>query len=407
MELREMQEREIKEREKQDEESQDKERQDEKRQGKEIWDRERWKRKTLDRENKKKKIKRVVGFCIMCFSIACTLKNTVYEDFLHYLIAGAGEDRYIIYGKETNYIYYGILLVAVIGYFLIFRFKRLNNKSAIILGAQPGFYLFSFNLVRFLYFIHIGFFVFLLTMDKEFIEHIKKVTREKNRIRIVLTRVFEKICVTAFIIVVMAIIPMSIIYHYKYRDIKADVDMTDYEENGTNYVKNNEDLIKQLSEKTYEGLSQEERLSALQVLVDLQMAFLGVDEEITLYCDSISGQGIAGYADYENNRIVIDSKLVAEKRERAMRTILHESYHIYEHKCVELLDNGKLGELGDEVNNLRFFKEVEQWKYEFENYYSFEEEGEETGVYDYQSVEIEADAYADRWIGVYLSYVEK
>lgn len=108
-----------------------------------------------------------------------------------------------------------------------------------------------------------------------------------------------------------------------------DVDKDAYKENGSNYVENNKDKLLMLNKEKYKDLSQEERLEALNYLVQLQMDYLGVDDKITLYCDNISGQGLAGYANYDDKEIVVDSKIMMNSREQVMHTILHECYHIY------------------------------------------------------------------------------
>lgn len=50
-------------------------------------------------------------------------------------------------------------------------------------------------------------------------------------------------------------------------------------------------------------------------------------------------------------------------------------------------------ELSDEIKNLRMFKDIEQWRYEIDNYKTAESDKESIEVYDSQSLEIEADAY--------------
>ena len=348
------------------------------------------------------RIKKHILFCTMCLCVVNTLKNTLYKDFLYYLVIGSGEDKIIIYTKETNYIYYSILALAIILFYVVFRGRKINSKSALMVGIWPGFYLFSACLNKTFLWIHLIMLFANLYFNNKIME-MNRPDTNKERIKEVLVKVYENLCSVICIMLVFGILPSWIIYNIQYKSMKSNTDYTVYEDNGEKFLENSDSILLNLSKEKYNELSQQEKLDTLQYLVDNQMSYLGVDEKITLFSDSISGQRLGGYTDYPNKKIVIDSKIMQEHREKAMFIILHESYHIYQHKCLEEIDMDKLSE---ETKKLRFFKDVEKWEYETKHYYSVDDKTKDEDLYDYQSLEIEADAYAERWLIVFLNFVD-
>lgn len=319
------------------------------------------------------------------------------------MLVDIGGKTRVLYSAQISIIYYTIMGVGMFLFFMVFRGKKLTTKSAIIIGIQPGFFMYCFTNAKVVFIIMSIIVVIDMYGDDKYKEMLKG-SNILDKITVTLKMGYKYLASIICFLMVIVVLPLVIRYNYIYRQIKMDVDKDAYKENGSNYVENNKDKLLMLNKEKYKDLSQEERLEALNYLVQLQMDYLGVDDKITLYCDNISGQGLAGYANYDDKEIVVDSKIMMNNREQVMHTILHECYHIYQHKCMELLEDV---ELSDEIKSLRMFKDIEQWRYETDNYKTAESDKESIEVYDSQSLEIEADAYSERWLKIYIKYIDK
>jgi len=152
----------------------------------------------------------------------------------------------------------------------------------------------------------------------------------------------------------------------------------------------------------YKNLSEEERRRILQVVLDMELIYLGC-EPMTVVIKEIENDGIigvAGYCDYDGGNIVVDIE-TAEHNTEAMRTIFHEAYHVYQLACCYAVDLEKVD------TRLKFYRDVVQWRKEYADYHdgSSAKNWEEFELYNEQEVEVSADAYAEERIWIYADFI--
>lgn len=169
---------------------------------------------------------------------------------------------------------------------------------------------------------------------------------------------------------------------------------------------NKETLVK-LHKDIWVTLSFEERLDLLQELLNLECAYLGV-ESCQLIAEDIKQFNLAGYYWEANHYIAIEKEYVNRARsQEAIWIILHESYHIFQHRAVENYEKIKDSE---EVNsNLYFYRDCEKWAQEMRHYKSCDSVEDFAEVYQYksQAMETSAEDYAGKWISEYIDFAAK
>ena len=175
----------------------------------------------------------------------------------------------------------------------------------------------------------------------------------------------------------------------------------------TDLFEENKNELYKLQDDNYSKLSFEEKLNALQVVINIECSYLGL-YPVQLSSQCLCERDLAGYYDNSYRIIVIDKEIVECEKygtEYAVEVLLHEIYHAYEHQCVEAMNSLDLSEA---AANLKFFRDVKVWKDEIENYHEFE--GYEAGyesymAYNEQELEKCAEAYSNQWKDAYMNYI--
>lgn len=172
-----------------------------------------------------------------------------------------------------------------------------------------------------------------------------------------------------------------------------------------NLWESNKDSLKKLSEEIYPTLPFNERIVALQELLNIECEYLGL-EPVQLVVMSLKERGLGGFYWDDTRKIAIEISYVeSEESLNALYTILHEVYHAYQHDCVREYE--KIRENNETNENLLIFRDFEKWENEFNDYCSVEEATAlgDIGLYENQAVEQAADAYAEEWISPYWNFI--
>lgn len=165
---------------------------------------------------------------------------------------------------------------------------------------------------------------------------------------------------------------------------------------------NKDELIK-LQQDIYDTLTFEQKVDLLQVVVNIEISYLGC-KTVQLCSEDIQNDAVAGYYNSNARQIVIDKDVVNGKYDPigAMRVVLHEVYHVYEHECIESVDL-------ENVNmNLKFYRDIQIWAEELNDYHDVGDDYadiEAFFAYALQHVEMDADDYSDMRISHYMYYM--
>lgn len=166
----------------------------------------------------------------------------------------------------------------------------------------------------------------------------------------------------------------------------------------------NKDVLVNLSDQVFPYLDMEHKLLAYQSLLDIETSYLGI-EHIQLAMKESSDDSVAGYFSSENQLIALDEKYVnCNSSYDGIGIILHEAHHFYAHQCCENLQ--KMKDAGVDMD-LLFARDIEQWEFDQNNYYTVEDNTNPDEYYRYasQALETAADEYKSRWQGAYWEFI--
>lgn len=162
-----------------------------------------------------------------------------------------------------------------------------------------------------------------------------------------------------------------------------------------------EDTIKQylntialLDEENWNTIDQKQKLTILQNIIDIESHYLNLDGQINITTKNMNKKKMAYYST-KNHTIVFNNTTLKQKDPyKVLNTCLHECYHVYQQKLVRLLKNKELN-----MNDLYAYNKAVTYSQEYKNYV---EGTKDYKGYYYQSIEIDARAYAKGRIEYYL-----
>ena len=163
----------------------------------------------------------------------------------------------------------------------------------------------------------------------------------------------------------------------------------------------NQEGLKNLRQEVFANLSLEEKVKALQFILDLEMVYWGCDS-VQLIAQDFDDPTLGGYYNNKKRIVAINDDRLEKSVSECIWICLHEGYHVYQYACIEKID-------WDHVDkNFRMYKEIANWKYEFEHYNSGIDTSiwEEYEKYAEQEVEKTAREYANEWYKHYCYYIE-
>ena len=141
-------------------------------------------------------------------------------------------------------------------------------------------------------------------------------------------------------------------------------------------------LIKQLQPMVYETLTRQEKADLYYRVVQVEAAYLGI-EEPELEIVDMESDVVSSY--YPSHHLIRLNGAYLEKEATMLEGVLHEMYHAYQFACTEELET---------ESDLLFFRQVRKWKEEFEGEQQESDSAEGYLVYYLQDIEVSAREYA-------------
>ncbi|MBQ3545899.1 MAG: hypothetical protein IJA34_13105 [Lachnospiraceae bacterium] len=153
--------------------------------------------------------------------------------------------------------------------------------------------------------------------------------------------------------------------------------------------------------KEYKYMSIDERMEVMKSIVDYELDYLGVDENISLIYEKYDDNKGGYYSDGDKLISINENNIEnPDYLKEVIMTVLHECYHAYQYECVRDINDSNYKAYN---YNLRDYKKILIWKYEFENYCDSKMNYDD---YINQGVESEAEMYKMFAILKYEEYID-
>ena len=170
----------------------------------------------------------------------------------------------------------------------------------------------------------------------------------------------------------------------------------------SNETLNLEDHLKELQpfiSDTWADLTVEQKLDALQVIANLEAAYLGLPDEITLEIADLEDRTLGNFS--QDSHIIHISRAHLENSSslECLDTLFHEAYHNYQYELCMLY-----GSLDSRYRTLLGVRDGESYTYEFNNYTSGKDDHDQ---YAKQLVESNARKYASERLKEYRPLIYK
>lgn len=196
----------------------------------------------------------------------------------------------------------------------------------------------------------------------------------------------------------MIMIPISLRLTFADNIASASFEVADAYGEEYNFS-NNAEMISKIRQEVWETLSFQEKVDVAQAIAYCEGNYLGIPQKMVVVATDMEEHILGGYEDY-SYRIMIDAEhLQHSKAEDVLNTILHEAYHCYQERCVEIYEK-----LEPEERNLMLFYRTAYYADEFGNYIDGNKDIE---GYRNQAVEIDARAYAEENVKEYYRLIEE
>ena len=167
-------------------------------------------------------------------------------------------------------------------------------------------------------------------------------------------------------------------------------------------IMSNEDQVRCFSDGSWSTLSNDDKLAAVQTIVDLEIIYLGIPHEIPVVVMELSPNTYAEYSSKE--RAIHINKGFIESEESpyvVLSVICHEIYHAYQFAQVYLYDS-----TNEVFQGLRIFDEARGYKYELTGFFK-DSEGASWWEYKSQTMETNADKYGISSANFYTDYFDE
>ncbi len=164
-------------------------------------------------------------------------------------------------------------------------------------------------------------------------------------------------------------------------------------------ISDNIETVSLLNEDSWNELSVEEKLDVLQVIANIEASYLGLPHELNVSA-RILAEDICGNYDDSTHTVTLNlDYLSGESAHDVLETVLHEAYHAYERRLVDLYNR-----LSTEDQKLLMFESAPYYQENFENY--IDGHGDILG-YMLQDVEIDSRRYATFGVEDYYTRIEE
>lgn len=334
---------------------------------------------------------------------------------------------------ETSVFYYSLLVLSLVLYFPAFPGRK-KWKHIIVIALIPANVWIIFYLLyeEWIYLI-CGVALFALSIVDviglifTYRDNKKKTGVNPNKILYIL-QLFsdvirnssEIIIYTGLLTVLMVIVTVSPLRNvfsknqHSYateKPITYATNMRDLETTTPSFLwEPNKDKLILLSDKLYPQLLFQERVNALQDLVNIECSYLGVVKPCQLVVKELGNYNIAGYYQDSQRIIAIDIALVENGSSlEAIGVLLHECFHCYQADCCRIyMDIAQDGVYEDILNeDLLFFRDCKSWLDDMNHYCSCEDPSDFEDYYMYasQALETSADDYRNEWLFPYWKFI--
>ena len=149
------------------------------------------------------------------------------------------------------------------------------------------------------------------------------------------------------------------------------------------------DLLMNLKPDIYRTLDIMEKVEVLNRVVQIEAEYLGIEAPVLQVTELESGV-VGRYR--QGSNIVLINELYLPYEETTLTGVLHELYHAYQYSCIALDTSN---------SDLLFFRQVEQWRKEYEDMETNTHTREGHLSYYMQDIEISARKYAEDRINEY------
>lgn len=167
-------------------------------------------------------------------------------------------------------------------------------------------------------------------------------------------------------------------------------------------LSNNMETVVKLKDEQWAKLTLEQKLNVLGTIKNVEMSYLGIPHEVYLTAGKTDSVNLLGYYNNREHRIVLNIDWLVSKEttgKDALKTLLHEGYHVYERACVEAYNNAL-----PEHRNLLMFYNSSKFDENFRNYVQYEDDA---FGYTFQAVEMAAEKYSDSAVEEYFTYIDE
>ncbi len=246
---------------------------------------------------------------------------------------------------------------------------------------MPDFYN-KIGIVAFTLFIMLTFFI----TGSEFYV-LKKLDAKKRKKSFVRFLNLEVNCLRRIIGIAMLVSVIGLVGRYCLSDGLIPVSKQPAKENAITAMENsmdeNMDSMVKLLPENWKTLSNEEKMDVLQILVNIESRFLGLDKPVHITARRLE-EGLNGFYEDSKGLIVINVDLLAKNPDKVVKTVTHEGRHASQYTLVRIYD-----QLDEAQQKSIYMYNASIYKDEFKNY----QDGDED-FFRYYAQRCEADA---RW----------
>lgn len=293
-------------------------------------------------------------------------------------------DETINYSKILLWIL--VIVSVVIG--IVFTYKCRRNDISIFVNTALPFEAFSLIAYRKIYpTTCIVIFILSCALAVIYVAVVlfRKIEDKSNLKRIIWIRIkgsFLRMRTIIATFLILAMLPIGVATMFKASNSNAIISKLN-----ECTIENNMNIMPDLLPENWENLSTSQRLTALQVLANVEANYHGLDFELNVIAENLD-ENILGLYNHNIHTISIDSEYLAEcSSDDAIRTICHEGYHAYERCLVSMYQS-----IDPRYKDLIMFYDIPYYEANFNNYI----DGDENFFgYYIQSIEIDARNYAE------------
>ena len=222
---------------------------------------------------------------------------------------------------------------------------------------------------------------------------------EKNKLKLRFRKMFISSAGAMLTLGIAAVlIFFSVMKFLSLNLLRSKVDPEIYDNAFKELVAENMDTISMLKPEKWDGLDAEKRVDVAQVLVNLEVNYLGIPTTIPVGADVLEEKVLASYNPEKNVISINIDKMDSFDGFVFCHSVCHEVYHAYQNYQVLAMNR-----VGEELKSLRMFHDIETYEKEQENYFGA---GADDDDYAEQLLETNADEWGEKrayyyYYGVY------